>query len=119
MVQSKPTSDVIDIDKGCHITNALQEHALALHQMTQGVVGPSDPRILEPLMSSGEVSGTCSSSSSSRNSMRSACVSALTFIENLYHMNAVAFQHCEGMEEQHQSGSTGFGAQVAFVDDYP
>ena len=32
--QSVPSSDVIDTDKGCQITNALQEHVLALNQMT-------------------------------------------------------------------------------------
>ena len=58
-----PSSDVIDMDEGCHITNALQEHALALHHMslTQGVVNPSDPRRLEPLTSPCEVSETCPS----------------------------------------------------------
>ena len=121
LAQSVPSSDVIDMDKGCHITNALQEHALALHQMTltQGVVHLSDPRSLEPSMSPGEVSGKHPSSSSLRNSLRSACVSALIIIENLEHTNVAASQHCEGMEEQHQCRYTGLGAQVASVDDYP
>ena len=57
---SVPSSDIIDMDERCLITNVLQEHELALHQMTltQGVVIPSDQRSLEPLMSPGEVSGT-------------------------------------------------------------
>ena len=61
LVQSMPFLDVIDTDEGHRITNALQEHALALHQMslTQGVIDPSDPRILEPSTSPGEVSETC------------------------------------------------------------
>ena len=46
-------------------------------------------------------------------------MSAPTFIENHEDMNAVASQHCEGMKEQHQSGNTGLGAQVAFMDAYP
>ena len=56
-----PFSDVIDTDEGCSITNALQEHALVLHQMslTQGVIDTSDPRTLEPSTSPGEVSETC------------------------------------------------------------
>ena len=33
LTQSMPFSDIIDRDEGCHIINALQEHALALHQM--------------------------------------------------------------------------------------
>ena len=51
--KSVPSSNVIDTDEGCQITNALQEHALALHQLTlaQGVVNPSDPRYLESLTS--------------------------------------------------------------------
>ena len=32
--QSVPSSGVIDMDKGCQVSSALQEHALALHQMT-------------------------------------------------------------------------------------
>ena len=118
--QYMPSSDIIDTDEGCHITNALQEQSLVLHQMTmtQGVVDPSDPRILEPLTSPGEVSGTHPSSFSSRNSMKSTSTSALTFIGNLEHVNPAAFQQCEGVKEPHQSGSTGMGAQVAFVDDY-
>ena len=57
---SMQSFDVIDTDKGCHITNGLQEHALALHQMllTQEVINPSDPRRLESLTSPGEVSET-------------------------------------------------------------
>ena len=51
-------------------------------------------------------------------SMRSACMSAPTFIENLEQTNDAVFQHCEGAEDQHQSGNTGFGGQVAFMDDY-
>ena len=64
--QSVPSSDVIDTDEGCCNTSALQDHALALHQMTltQGVVNPSGPRSLEPSTSPDEVSGTCPSSSS-------------------------------------------------------
>ena len=64
--QSMSSSDVIDIDEVCYITNALQEHALALHQMTltQGVVDPSDPRHPEPSTSPGEMSGACPSRSS-------------------------------------------------------
>ena len=56
--QSMPFSVVIDTDKGCCITNALQENALALHQMspTQGVIDPSDSRRLQPSTSPGEVS---------------------------------------------------------------
>ena len=55
-----PSSDVKDMDEGYQITNALQEHALVVQQMTltQGVVDPSDPRCLEPLTSQGEMSGT-------------------------------------------------------------
>ena len=121
MDQSVPSSDFIDIDKGCHITNVLQEHALALHQMTltQGVVNPSDSRNLEPSMSSAQVSGTHPSSSSSRNSSRSACVSAPTFMDNPEHVNATASKHCEGVQEQHQSKNTRLGVQVAFMYDYP
>ena len=119
--QSVPSSDVIDMAEGCHITNALQENALVLHQMTltQGVVDPSDPRCLEALVSPGEMSGACPSSSSSRNSSRSACILAPTFTKNQEHTNAVASQHCEGVKEQHPSVNTRLGAQVAFVDDYP
>ena len=93
-----------------------RENALALHQMTltQGVVDPSDPRSLEHLTSPGEVSGTCPSSSSSRNSSGSAGMLAPTFIENLEHTNAVASPHGEGVEEQSQSGSTRLGAHVVF-----
>ena len=62
LAQSVPSPDVIDTDEGCHITNAAQEHALALYQMllTQGVIDTSDPRRLELLTSPGEVSKTCS-----------------------------------------------------------
>ena len=107
--------DVTDIDKGCYITSALQEHALALQKITleQGVVNPSDLRCLEPSTSPGEKSGTHPSSSSLKNSSRSACVSAPTFIKNPDHMNAAAPQHCEGVKEQHQSGNTRLDAQEA------
>ena len=103
--QSMPSSNVIDIDEGCHITNALQEHALALHQMTltQGDVNLSDPRCLKPLTSPGEVSGTCPSSSSSKDSLRSVGMSAPTFLENLEHVNVAASQLGEGAEKQPQS----------------
>ena len=82
--QSVLSSDVIDTDKGCQITNELQEHALVLHQMilTHGALDPSDPRHLEPLTSPGEMSGTHPSSSSLRNSFRLACVLDPIFIEN-------------------------------------
>ena len=46
-------------------------------------------------------------------------MSAPTFIENMEHANAVAFQHSEGAKEQLQSGNTGLGAQVALPDDHP
>ena len=74
--QSVPSSDVIDMDEGHQIPNALQEHALALHQMTLKlrVVDPSDPRSLEPSMSPGEMSETQPFSLSLRNSSRSACM---------------------------------------------
>ena len=77
-----PFSNAIDMDKGCHITKALQEHALALHQMklTPGIVNPSEPRSLEPLTSPGEVSRTCPSSSSSKDNSRSAGMLAPTLI---------------------------------------
>ena len=54
--QSVPSSDVIDMDKGCWITNALQQHVLTLHQMklAQGVVNLSDTRCLETLTSLGQ-----------------------------------------------------------------
>ena len=78
----------------------------------------SDPRSLEPLTSAGEVSGTCPSNSSSRDSLRSASVSAPTFIENPVHVNIAASQFGEGVEEQPQSGSTRLSVKVAFVDDY-
>ena len=112
-----PSSDVIDMDKACHITNTLQEHALALHHMTltQAVANTSDPR---HLMSLGEMSGTHPSSSSSRNSLRSACMSAPTFINNHEHVNAVAFQHCEGVKEQQPIWNAKFCSQVDFMDDY-
>ena len=102
LAQSVPSSDVKDMDKGCWITNALQEHALALHQMTlkQGVVNTPGPRCLEPLISPCEMCGTCPSSSCLRNSSRSACLLAPTFIENLEHTNAAVFQHCEDVKEQ-------------------
>ena len=110
LVQSVPSSNVIDTDKGCCITNVLQELALALYQMTlvQGVVNPSDPRSLAPLTSPGEVSGTCLSSSSLKDSLRSASMSAPTFIENPEYMNAMASHLGEGVEEQPQSGITGW-----------
>ena len=116
-----PSSDVIDMDEGCCITNVLQEHALALHQMmlTQGVVNPSDPRCLEPSTSPGEVSGTHPSNSSLKNSLGSAGMLAPTFIGNMEYMNAVASQLGEGVEEQPQSESNRLGTQVAFMDDYP
>ena len=43
LAQSVPSSDIIETDKACWITNALQEHALALHKMilAQAVVDPS------------------------------------------------------------------------------
>ena len=115
------SSDVIDMDEGCCITNALQEYALALHQMmlTQGVVNPSDPRCLKPSTSPGEVSGSHPSNSSLKNSLGSAGMLAPTRIENLEHINAVASQLSEGVEEQRQSGSNRFGVQEAFMDDYP
>ena len=58
--QSMSSSDAIDTDKRCHITNALQGQALALHQMllTQGVIISSNPRRLEPSTSPDEVSET-------------------------------------------------------------
>ena len=34
-------------------------------------------------------------------------------------MDDVASKHCEGVKEQHQSGNTRLGVQVAFIDDYP
>ena len=119
--KSVPSSDAVDIDEGCCITNALQEHALALQQMTltQGIVKSSDPRSLEPLTSPGEVSGTCPSSSSLKNISRSAGMLAPTFTENPEHMNAAVSQLGKDAKEQPQSGSTRYGAQVAFVDDYP
>ena len=115
-----PSSNVIDTDEECHITNTLQEHALALHNMTPTpeIVDPSDPGSLEPLTSPGEVSGTCPSSSSSKDSLISAGVSAPTFIENLEYPNAVASQLGEGTKEQPHPGGTGLGAQITFVDDY-
>ena len=60
LAQSLPSSDVIDTVERCHITNALQGHASALHQMllTQEVIDPSDPRRLEPSTSPGEVNET-------------------------------------------------------------
>ena len=117
--QSVASSDVISMDEGCCITNALQEYALALHQMTQGVEDPSDLGHPEPSTSPGEMSGTYPCTSSLRNSLRSACLSAPIFLENSHCVNSMAFQHCEGVKEQYQSGNTGFGGQVAFVDDYP
>ena len=58
LAQSMPSSDVIDKDKGHCITNALQEHALALHQISlpQGVFDTSDPMRIKPLTFPGEVS---------------------------------------------------------------
>ena len=100
--QSMPSSNVIDTGKGHHITSAFQEHVLVLHQMTltPGTVDPSDPRSLEPLTSPGEMSRTHPSSSSLKDSLRSASVSALTFIENLKNVNAAASQLGEGTKEQ-------------------
>ena len=116
-----PSSDVIDMYEEYKITNALQEHALALHQMTltQAVVDPSGPRCLEPLTSPGEMSGTHPSISSLRNSLRSACISAPIFIKNLEYANAAASPHCESVKEQHQSGNTELHVQIAFIDYYP
>ena len=50
LAKSMPSSDVIDMDEGHCITNVLQEHALAVHQilLTQGVIDSSDPRRPEP-----------------------------------------------------------------------
>ena len=45
-------------------------------------------------------------------------MSVSIFIKNLEYVNAAAYQHYEGVEEQHQSGNTEMGAQVEFVDDY-
>ena len=56
---------------------------------------------------------------SSRNSLRSAGVSAPIFIGIPEHVNTVTSQYGESMEEQPQSESTGLGAQMTFVDDYP
>ena len=53
------------------------------------------------------------------NSLRSAGVLAPTFIENPEYANAAASQHGEVMDVQPQSGSTGLGAQVGLMDDYP
>ena len=85
--------------------------------LTQEVVDSSDPQSLEPLTSPGEVSRTCTSSSLLNNTLRSACMKAATFIKNLEHVDAVASQHCEGVEEQHYSGNTRVGAQAALVND--
>ena len=85
----------------------------------KGVVNPSDPRSLEPLMSPYEVSGICPSSHSLRNNSRSACMSAPTFIENLKHVNAAPSQHSTGVEEKLQSGNTRLGGLVPFIDAYP
>ena len=100
--KSLPSSDVIDIGKGCHITNALQEHALALHQMmlVQGVVDLSDPRCLKPSTSPGEMGGTSPSCSPLRNSSRLACLLVPNFIENPEYANAEISQHCEGVKEK-------------------
>ena len=119
--QSVPSSDVIDIDEGCQITNALQEHPLPLHQviLVKGVVNPSDPRHLQPLISPCEMNATHPSSSSLRISSRSAYMLAPTFIQNPKHVNASVSQHCEGAKEQHQSARTRLDVQVAFIDDYP
>ena len=119
--QYVPSSDITDMDEGCQITNALQEHALALQQMMsrQWVVDLSDPRCLEPSTSPGEMNGTCLSSLSLRNSLRSGCVSAPTFIENLKYVNAEVSQHCEGVKGQCWSGDTKLDTKVAYVDDYP
>ena len=86
--------------------------------LMQGVVNSSDPRCLESSTFPGEMTGTCPSISSLRNSLRSACVSASTFIENPEHADAVVSQNCEGVKEQCQSGNTGLDFQVAFIDDY-
>ena len=69
--QSMPSFDVMDADEGCCITNALQEHALALHQMllSQGGINSSDPRRLEPSTCPGEVNEIHTPSSSLRNSL--------------------------------------------------
>ena len=121
LTQSMPPSNVTGTDEGHCITNALQIHALALHQkmQTPGIINTSDPRSLEPLTSPGEVSGTHPSSSSSKDISRSAGVSAPTIIANLKHLNAVPSQLSEVVKEQPESGSTRLHAQVAFVDEYP
>ena len=102
LAQSVPSSDIIDMDEGCWITDALQEHALALHQMMlmQGVVDLSYLRCLQPLTSPGEISGTLPSSSSSRNSSRLACVVAPTLMGNLENANAEISQPCEAVNKQ-------------------
>ena len=88
--QSVLFSDVIQMDEGCWIATALQKHALALHQMMlmQGIADASDLRCLESLTSPSERSGTCPSSSSL------ACMSALTFIDNLKLVNAAVSLGC-------------------------
>ena len=119
--QSVPYSDVKDMDKGCQITNALQGHTLAFNQMTliQGNVDPSNLGCLEPFTSPCDMSGTCPSSSSLRNSSRLACVLAPTFMENPEQANTAVSQHYDSVKEQCQSGKTGLDVQVAFVDYYP
>ena len=99
--QSMSSSDVIDTEEGCHITNALQEHALVLHQMlmAQGVIDSFDPRTLEPLTSPGEVSETCPPVPPLRNNSRLAHLLVPTFIENPDHVNAVTSQYGESVEE--------------------
>ena len=80
--------------------------AFASYVTDTRVVDCSDSKRLEPLTSPGELSETSPSSSSSRNNLRSAGMSAPTFIENVEHVSAVASQHGEGAEEEPQSGST-------------
>ena len=103
LAQSTPSCNVIDTDEGGCITNALEEHAWALYQMalTQEVVNPSDARSLEPLTSPGDVCGTCLSSSSSKDSLRSAGVWAYTFIENPEHANVVVPNLCKVWKSNH------------------
>ena len=80
--------------------------------LTQGVFHPSDPRSLEPLTSTGHLSGTHPSSSSLMDSTRSSSLSTVIFIENLEHTHVMASQLGEGVVEQPQPGSTRWGAQV-------
>ena len=94
LAQPVLSSDVINMDEGHCITNALQVHAVALYQMTltQGVVDPSDQRSLKALTSPGEMSQTHPSSLFSRSNSRSACMLAPTFIVNPEHVDAAASQ---------------------------